>query len=113
MQVKLIDFVIGEKPQEKNTIEFVKSLDGADLLLDDNNIIFSKNGNIIFESKLNEFERELFFLTYIGLFQNNEKFRIVQSIGELKKMEEIQGINSSITIASFNPIGYAFKFELI
>ena len=113
MKVKLVEITKGEKTQEKETIEYVKSFDGCDLILEDNKIIFSKNGKIIFERNLTEFEREPFFLTHTGVFQNNEKFRIVQSIGEMKLLEKLQGINTSIIFASLNPIGYAIKFELI
>ncbi len=113
MKVKLVEITKGEKEQERKIIKYVKSFDGCDLTLTDNEVVFKKNGKIIFESKLTEFEREPFFLTHIGVFQNNEKFRIVQSIGELKTLEELEGVNPSIIFASLNPTGYAMKFELI
>lgn len=114
MKIKLLpDYIVGQKPDESSKILFVKSLDGCDIALSETSISFSMNGVAILSSKLIEFEKEPFFLTHVGQFDDGIKFRIVQAVGVAKQMLALQGKKPYFTFASLNPIGYAIDFEFV
>jgi hypothetical protein len=112
MKAKLVAEIIeGKKLEEKPIIEFIKTLDGSDFALTEASISFMKNGQILLESKLAEFEKDFMTVTHLGQFPDGTKFRIVQPIGAVKEIIKAQGEKHSITFASLNPIGYAIEFE--
>ena len=110
MTVKIIPGIkLGEKPEEKQHIDFLVSLNECDLELTNSSIKFMRNKEVVFESKLTEYESDFLTITHVGNMNNGDKFRVVQASEMTREFSKVQ----EFTIGSYNPIGYAVDFEII
>ena len=110
MTVKIIQGIkLGEKPEEKQHIDFLVSLNECDLELTNSSIKFMRKKEVVFESKLTEYESDFLTITHVGNMNNGDKFRVVQASEMTREFSKVQ----EFTIGSYNPIGYAVDFEII
>jgi hypothetical protein len=98
---------------EQVSYNLVNSFDEAEIELNTQTIKIKTKKGETFQYKLTYSEQDAFTETFLGQFDNGNKFRLIKPIGVALKMTKLESSAAdAFSFGSISPTGWAIHFHL-
>lgn len=97
---------------EQISYNLVNSFDEAEIEFVNQTIrVITQNG-IKYQYKITFSERDTFTETFLGQFEDGNKFRLIKPIGAALEMTKLKSSADAFSFGSISPTGWAIHFHL-
>lgn len=98
---------------EQISYDLVNTFDDAEIELSSQKILIKTKKGEIYQYKISYSEHDTFTETYLGQFDNGNKFRLTKPIGVALEMTKLKSSAAdAFSFGSISPTGWAIHFHL-
>ena len=98
---------------EQISYDLVNTFDDAEIELSSQKILIKTKKGEIYQYKISYSEHDTFTETYLGQFDNGNKFRLIKPIGVALEMTKLKSSAAdAFSFGSISPNGWAIHFHL-
>lgn len=98
---------------EQISYDLVNTFDDAEIELSSQKVLINTKKGEIYQYKISYSEHDTFTETYLGQFDNGNKFRLTKPIGVALEMTKLKSSAAdAFSFGSINPTGWAIHFHL-